>query len=517
MSLQFKIGLDSVASYRRLNYTPWHALAEFVDNSTQAYFDFRDDLDRLFLEENDRLEVSIVYDRQEGVIQVSDNSSGMDQGVLERALHVAQRPPNPVGRSKYGMGMKTAACWLGDVWSIKTKKFGSTTEYFVEVDVERVAQGDPELREETRGGLDENKHYTLIEIRNLRRSFQGRTIGKIKDFLRSMYREDLRQDLLTLLWNGEELVWEELDDRLLKSQDGKTYKKDFKFEVDAKSAHGWVGVLASGSRSRAGFSILNSGRVIKGWPDSWRPSSLYGQFQGSNDLINQRLVGEIHLDGFDVSHTKDDIDWYGDEQEIVETKLAEECWDYRQVAKEHRKGADQRGPSDIETETALEELKQELNAPEIVDAIELEVTPEPPAITEAFHTLIEEERRTEATFRVVIQDITLTAYVDRNRSPNDPYFVCDATRRDEVFVVINQAHPHWLLLMGSEGVLNFLRHCIYDALAEHMARHKKGVIEPDTIKMFKDKFLRIPFEVEAVQHEAARRFERDSGNSANSE
>ena len=68
---------------------------------------------------------------------------------------------------------------------------------------------------------------------------------------------------------------------------------------------GWVGILAKGSRAAAGFSILQADRVVRGWPDAWRPSSLYGQLQGSNDLVNQRLVGEIHLDGFDVSHTKE--------------------------------------------------------------------------------------------------------------------------------------------------------------------------------------------------------------------
>jgi hypothetical protein len=47
--------------------------------------------------------------------------------------------------------------------------------------------------------------------------------------------------------------------------------------------------------------------------------------QGSNDLVNQRLVGEIHLDGFDVSHTKDSILWRDNQEEDVEEKLRNEC------------------------------------------------------------------------------------------------------------------------------------------------------------------------------------------------
>ena len=38
------LGYDVVRSYKRLSYTPWHALAEFVDNSTQAYMDNSDEL-----------------------------------------------------------------------------------------------------------------------------------------------------------------------------------------------------------------------------------------------------------------------------------------------------------------------------------------------------------------------------------------------------------------------------------------------------------------------------------------
>ena len=43
--MKFQIGYETINSYRRLAYTSWHALAEFVDNSTQAYFDNREALD----------------------------------------------------------------------------------------------------------------------------------------------------------------------------------------------------------------------------------------------------------------------------------------------------------------------------------------------------------------------------------------------------------------------------------------------------------------------------------------
>jgi|HubBroStandDraft_6_1064221.scaffolds.fasta_scaffold71331_3 hypothetical protein len=46
-TIGFKFGPQVVQSYRRLSYTPWHALAEFVDNSTQAYLNHQEALDPL--------------------------------------------------------------------------------------------------------------------------------------------------------------------------------------------------------------------------------------------------------------------------------------------------------------------------------------------------------------------------------------------------------------------------------------------------------------------------------------
>ena len=58
MSLHLQIGPEVIKSYKRLAYTPWHALAEFVDNSTQSYFNNRKELDKEF-GEKEELTVSI--------------------------------------------------------------------------------------------------------------------------------------------------------------------------------------------------------------------------------------------------------------------------------------------------------------------------------------------------------------------------------------------------------------------------------------------------------------------------
>ena len=492
-----KIGLDAITSYKRLAYTPWHALAEFVDNSTQSYFDNKSILDQALSKDGEILEVAIAYEKDAGGLRISDNSIGMSLEDLEHALHVALPPKNTTGRSKYGMGLKTAACWLGNVWTIKTKKLGETLEHHVTINVEKIAAGEGALEYSAIAGRSLDKHFTLIEISDMNRSFHGRTLGKIRDFLSSMYREDFRAKRLRLLWNGAALEWKDLDHRLLHAVDGKVYKKNFSFDVGEKHVAGWVGILDKGGRSDAGFSVIHCGRVVRGWPDNWRPSSLYGQLQGSNDLVNQRLVGEIHLDDFDVSHTKDDILWLGDQEEQVEKKLLDHCGDYRQTALDRRKGDDdERGPTETETNVAIDELKKELTSPEMIDVIELEAVPSPDIVESQVQTIADSISEFEPTFSTKIRTFGVKGFLRSDMSPNDPYVTHDSTHDEEVSIIINQCHPHWKQLKGSDGVLNYLRHCVYDGIAEWQAKHKAASLTPNTIKYLKDKLLRVPFDIE---------------------
>jgi hypothetical protein len=494
--MEFKVGPDIIKSYKRLSYSPWHAIAEMVDNSTQAYFNNKVSLDERYRQNNEGLEIVIAYDKESNIIRISDNSIGMSLTELEDALHIGKTTERTLGRSKYGMGLKTSACWMGNLWTVRTKKLGESTEYHIKVDVEEVANGNKIIVPEINAGKNTNDSYTIVEISQLNRQFHGRTLNKIRDYLRSMYRIDIRERRLKLVWRDNILDWQDFD--YLKDRQGNSYKKDFQFEVDGKNIVGWVGILNSGSRANAGFSILQSNRVIKGWPKAWRPGKIYGQEEGSNDLINQRLIGEIHLDGFEVSHTKDDIQWFGSQEEDVEEKLYESCKDYRDIAKIPRKSMDdERGPTTAERDVAIDELKKELFSPEMVDKVSLTVIPDDEAINENVVQITEIiEFKSEPELEGKIDGISIKLYIDPEMSPNDPYVVVEASRRDEVIIIVNASHPHWNQISGDQGTLNYLRHCTYDGVAEHMARFKKGTFNPNTIKLLKDSLLRVTFSME---------------------
>lgn len=505
MTLNFVIENDVVLSYRRLSYTHWHALAEFVDNSTQAYFDCKAELDTRLIEEGETLEVRITYDRNAGEIRITDNSIGMSYSELERALKIGKPPPNTSGRSQYGMGMKTAACWLGEAWEIVTKKFGDDTEHRVLIDVSKVASGDNSLDYKSIK-KPKNAHYTYITIKNIHTKIFGRTIGKIKEFLRSMYRVDLRDGNLRLWFQDQELTWE--DEKIfLQKPDGSQYKRDFQFEVYGKNVHGWFGILGKGRRGRgnAGFSILRRGRMVRGHPAAWRPEEIFG-VGGVNDLINQRFVGEIHLDEFSVSHTKDDIQWENDEEEKVEAKLKEECSDFTAFirASGRKDGKDTRGPTAVEVQTATDELREEMHSKEFVDSILIDDAPPPEVVAAATAQLVAKAVQHDPNLTLRIGENICKIFISDEYSVNDPYYVHEITR-ESMIVVVNQNHPHWIELQGSEGVLNYLRHCVYDAIAEWQASQRTAAILPETVRTFKDKLLRLPAEIED-----SARFEGDS-------
>lgn len=55
MTLNIEIGLNAIASYRRMAYEIWYALAEYVDNSTQSYANNKEALDSRYEQEGEGL------------------------------------------------------------------------------------------------------------------------------------------------------------------------------------------------------------------------------------------------------------------------------------------------------------------------------------------------------------------------------------------------------------------------------------------------------------------------------
>jgi len=133
----------------------------------------------------------------------------------------------------------------------------------------------------------------------------------------------------------------------------------------------------------------------------------------------------------------------------------------------------------------------------MADSIKIEPVPPQVVVEQSVQSIAKSIVKTRPeTFKGKIGSLTVRLFVVSDMSPNDPYVTLDARQTSEVLVIINQSHPHWSQLKGSEGVLNHLRHCTYDGIAEWQAWSKAARLDPDTIKLLKDKLLRVPFEIE---------------------
>lgn len=494
MALEMRFGHENFGNYKRLSYKWWYALAEFVDNSTQSYFDNQLPLDRVYEQEQDRFCVDITTDKD--FIRIGDNAMGMDLEDLERAFVVGVPPKDTTGRSRYGLGMKTAACWIGDKWKIITSKIGDVNEYTVLIDVNDIVRGRISPPTSQRK-VAVDQHYTRIEISAHHRPLRGRTISKVREYLKSIYRMDISEGLMILRYDDAELKWEGFSDLdFLDRKDGSAHRENFIFEIDSgKIVEGWVGVLRKGSRSKAGFSILHRKRLIKGWPDSWRPEKVFG-VGGRNDLINQRLVGEVNLEDFEISHTKDEINWHGFEEEQVEDGLLVACKPYMETARKARRGqAVDHGPNEVQVDAAVQALEEELSTPEFLEALALEnALPPEDQIAASNQHVIDNAVTVDPTFTVVLNDMVVDVYIDAIGSPNDPYFINENITENRLAVIINRQHPHWRMLEGESALINYLRHCVYDGIAEHRASRIHR-LESDSIKRLKDSYLRVSFEL----------------------
>lgn len=495
-TVEMKFGYENFQNYKRLAYTWWYAFAEFVDNSTQSYIDNRAELDAVLEKEQEPFKVIIITEKD--FCRIGDNAMGMDLADISSAMIVGMPPQNSTGRCRFGLGLKTSSCWIGDRWKIVTTKLGNDTEYTIEIEVDNINKGNLNLPIQRRS-VDKDEHYTFIEITKHNRPLVGRTIGKIKDHLRSIYRQDISSKMMALIYNDDDLTWNDYaDDEFLPRKDGSIYKKSFIFEIDTEKkqvVEGWVGVFKKGSRSKAGFSILHRKRVIKGWPDSWRPEKIFG-LGGRNDLINQRLVGEVNLEDFEVSHTKDAINWYGEEEDKVESALFKACQSYIDRARKTYKGdAPSHGPLPVHIDAAINTLEAELSTPEFLDMLSLEdVLPPVDQLIANNHQVVENATAEEPSFVVTLGDMTVKIYINSIGSPNDPYFIYEEKSAAELIVVVNIQHPHWHMLEGENAIVNYLRHCVYDGIAEYRAATLSR-LEPDSIKKLKDQYLRIAFEL----------------------
>ncbi|PPH78155.1 ATP-binding protein [Rathayibacter sp. AY1D9] len=325
-SIDISPGVSILGVLSHLNYEPWYALAEYVDNAIQSY---KADKDQI-LENNPDFHLSVNIDIDTdgaGRIVIEDNAGGIHRDQFARAFRAAEVPPDRTGLSEFGMGMKSASIWFAKNWSVETTSIGDPNVYRVHFDMTEVLRGSmSELQVETQPS-EANSHYTRITMWDLNQVPRGRTLGKIRDHVRDIYRSFLRSGEMRLVVAGQRMSFSEPS--ILRAAEATSdsteiilWRKSIDIQLSPTvRVSGFAALRDEGSTKDAGFALLRRGRVILGSGDSpYRPAVIYGR---GNSYRSQRLFGELTIDGVPVSHTKDGFQWGEHEEAFLERLRAE--------------------------------------------------------------------------------------------------------------------------------------------------------------------------------------------------
>jgi hypothetical protein len=306
-----------------------------------------------------------------------------------------------------------------------------------------------------------------------------------------MYRPDIMNGVMDLRWDGAPLRPPEVEPLITEEGDQRReWKRDVAFDVDGQHVEGWICILNRGARSRAGFDLFRRGRVILGRPGGYRPTTIFGEAR--NDLINQRLYGQLHMDTFPVNHLKDDFLWDGLHDDFDE-QLSRVCQDYVDFARQYRArtGGQQLSPAVVYT--ANDEIAQELSEDEMLERLTIAETDT--VIDEVDEAVRDAKAEMLRAQKIEPRIVEVSGWVFRIYHPegmaaSEPYFFRQSATGGEIDIFLNDNHPYVEEVTDESDYLMYARMCVIDAITEHFLLHHRGDISASFPARLKDNLLR---------------------------
>ena len=480
-SVSIRPGVSVLSVLRHLNYKPWFALSEFVDNAVQSFCANRSAIEALH-GAGYKLGVSIDIDASRPArISIKDCAAGISRGEFPRAFRPAAIPIDRSGLSEFGMGMKSAACWFAPRWSVRTKALGEPIERTVRFDVGRIVDDQIEELAIDESPSDASLHFTEIVLEDLHHVPVKRTVSKIRDHLADIYRVFIRDGVLELYLGGELLSYDSPTVLCVPyvhdlESVPRLWRKDVDFDFgDGLSVSGFAALRDPGSFRKSGFALFRRGRLIQGSADEgYKPGLIFGQ-PGSHRSL--RLFGELHLEGFEISHTKDGFRWDENEQPFLELlrdrlnegemPLLRQADDYRVLhARKEREAAARQAV--LKTTEAMERA-----LPEVLPR----VAAQPPAETR-IDPLSPQRTIAKRELQIRFRDRDWTVRVELSMDPAEGQWLSMSDQPsvdgqpEVVEIRLSLAHPFMVRFAqtDSEDIEALLRVAAALALSEKLAR-----------------------------------------------
>lgn len=314
--VNISIPQEFYSRFESLPNTAAHTLAEFIDNAIQSFENTQKEIQ--ILEHNLQCEVSIDFEFDENdiaqTIIVRDNAGGISDERIQTALQPSNRASDITGLNEFGVGLKTAALWLGHKFELRTKCLNETHEKRIVFDADEVIKNNLHYLPQQLIEKDPEEHYTQIIIsKPATHTIKKSNISRIHSELASIYRTKFRKGSLKLIVAGEVVEFEEfsvlnapyVDDKEGPSISWKVYF-DCAMPDGIHKARGFFALLEPTNQLKNRLVLIRRDRVISGVNDNQRYHfQCISEQKGSP--IDKRLYGEVEIEGFDVYFNKNDI------------------------------------------------------------------------------------------------------------------------------------------------------------------------------------------------------------------
>ncbi len=288
-------------------------------------------------------------------IVVADNAGGMTGEQAEKALVMAYSGKQAGSIGEFGLGLKTAASFLGRRFVIVTAPLDGDRGFRLVYDeAEFLRQGNWQIElEEIDKPFD---HGTRIEIDDLKVNLYAGVKNPVIDRFSKIFKHFIAEGSVEILVNGDFVVPHVVD--TIKEND-----TEIDFDVMGKRVRGWASLATKGSGKGAyGFDLVRHNRVLA-------EHVKIGFKPGPGTT---RLIGELHLDNFPVVNNKTDFRRDTDEWhamlELLEERIVDLVRESRRLA---NPGAAKLAAKDqAELSEHVEQVKEALKSDDLQNDID---------------------------------------------------------------------------------------------------------------------------------------------------
>ena len=200
-------GTKVILLFKSFPHTTRTAISELVDNSVQSYLNNKRLLKKS--KSNYKLKISIEINR--GNLTVTDNAAGIADNKLEHAFEIANMPTDKYSETslnEFGFGMKGAAYWFCDVWTVQTKAINENVIKTIKCDSKKIIQDDNAQVNVIEQKTNIKGSFTQITLKNIDKHISSH--AAVMEELSSCHRKFLENDEIEIRY----IVGQSKDEKL---------------------------------------------------------------------------------------------------------------------------------------------------------------------------------------------------------------------------------------------------------------------------------------------------------------